>query len=126
MMDKVIGWVLVGISLFVMSYVGAFVMAMGGEAAAMNVVKVFVVVGFMMACTSQEGDSWMDRIMGGVTGFVMSALWFALAVTIYLLISMLVAGALNPIGLLHAFVFVAVNAMLSALVFSCIKNAQNS
>ncbi len=123
MINKIIAWVVVGVTFVIWMYGYGYIDGLSAESGMMGALLLNVIVAYMIGRSPVPDGDLITTIMESMKGFLMNIVWLTVAVLVFEAIMMAIGGAFDPMGLVNAAIFTIITTATSALTFSAIGAA---
>ncbi len=123
MVNKIISWIIVAITLVIWRFGFEYVGTFAKEGAMQGSIALMVFVAYMMSRKPVPEGDMFTTIVESMKGFLMNHVWLAGAVVVYTAIMAFAHGAFSVQGLVYAAIFSVVATVTSSLTFSAIGAA---
>lgn len=126
MVNKIIAWVVVGITFVIWSFAFDYIDGLSDESGLMPAMILMVITAYIMLRSDTPEGDMMTTIIDSMKGFMMSVVFVTVAVLVYDVIMMGIGGAFDVMGLVNTAIFSVVSLVTSALVFSAVGAAHKA
>lgn len=123
MVNKIIAWVVVGLTYVIWVYGFGYIDSFGPESGMMPALIIMALVVYMMGRSPVPEGNMVTTIIESMKGFLMNIVWLTVAGLIYNVVMMAIGGGFDPMRLVYVAIFTIISAATSALTISAIGAA---
>ncbi len=123
MVNKIIAWIVVGVTFVIWMYGYGYIDSLGPDSGMMGALTLMVIVAYMMGRSPVPEGDMMTTIIESMKSFLMNIVWLTLAVLVFEAVMMAIGGGFDPMRLMNAAIFTIITTATSALTISAIGAA---